>query len=118
MTTCIAINEDDALREAASPLTATEAVVDALEQALGAATTEKLSSSNAEAVVRGAEGRQLLTWPKLSIYTYKEGIAMEGPIATRVVPAFVLATLISVWQEWESLDYLIWKCMITFVGVS
>jgi hypothetical protein len=41
---------------------------------------------------------------------------MEGPIITHVGLSFVLATLISVWQEWNSRLFL--KCIITFGSVS
>jgi hypothetical protein len=93
--------------------------MDVLEQAPGAATTETLSTSTAEAVVRGAEGRRgSFAWSIISNYIYERGVAMEGDIAAHVVPTFVLATIISVWQEWENLDCLFWKFMINIGTVS
>jgi hypothetical protein len=116
---CIAIENDGALREAARPPTATEAVVDTLEEAAGAAPTEALPSSTAEAVVRGAEERrQLLASPILSIYTYKEGVAFENSVLNHMRLTIVLAMAISVWQERESLDCLFWTFLINFTGVS
>jgi hypothetical protein len=104
VTTCNAIDYDDALRVAARPPTATtKAVADAPEQAHEAATTETLSSSTAEAVVRGAEERrQLLASPILSIYTYKEGVAFENYMKSHMWLTIALAVTLSTWQELDS----------------